>query len=74
MAKHPIAKIFAKNLRALRLSQGFTQTRLAQLAGLGLRYIQDIEAGERNPTVGVTQQLKRALGCEWSDLLDKQAR
>ena len=74
MAKHPIAKTIAKNLRTLRISKGFTQTRLAQLAGCHLRYVQDIEAGERNPTVGVVQQLKRALGCGWADLLDKPAR
>jgi transcriptional regulator with XRE-family HTH domain len=68
---HPIAKTIGKNLRVLRKSKGFTQTRLGDLAGIHLRYVQDIEACRRNPTAGVIQQLKAALGCKWGDLLDR---
>lgn len=47
-----------------------TQTAVARMAGLHLRYVQDIEAGRRNPTVGVAERLKNGFGCEWEDLLN----
>lgn len=74
MTKHPIAAIIGKNVRFLRKLNGFTQTELAELAGIHLRYVQAIEAGGQNPTVGVAQGLKSALDCEWKDLLEKPSR
>jgi transcriptional regulator with XRE-family HTH domain len=66
----PIEKRIAKNLCALRARAGMTQTAVARMAGLHLRYVQDIEAGRRNPTVGVAERLKNGFGCEWEDLLN----
>jgi len=74
MTKPPIATFIGKNVRFLRKLNGFTQTELAELAGIHLRYVQAIEAGGRNPTVGVVQGLKSALDCEWKDLLEKPSR
>jgi DNA-binding XRE family transcriptional regulator len=41
---------------------------LAERAELSRRYIQEIEAGAKNPTVNTVIQLKKALHCSWDDL------
>ena len=69
---HPICKTVGINLRRLRTDEGLTQTQAANMAGVHLRYIQDIEAGNRNPTAVVMDRLKIAFGCDWEDLLDAQ--
>jgi len=48
-----------------------TQTELAEIAGVAMRYVQDIKACRRNSTVEIVQRFKTALRCEWGDLLDK---
>lgn len=70
--RHPIAKIVGENVRALRHNAGMTQTQVANMAGVHLRYIQDIEGCRRNPTVGVVECLKLGFSCEWEDILDKK--
>ena len=55
----------------MREEKRLTQTELAELAGVAMRYVQDIEACRRNPTVAIVQRFKTALRCEWGDLLDK---
>jgi transcriptional regulator with XRE-family HTH domain len=70
----PIADILSRNVKQLRLQHNYTQTELANLAGVHLRYVQDIEAGRRNPTVGVIRNFRIALECGWEDLLEKKAR
>lgn len=66
--------MLGKNVRRLREEKGVTQAQLAEFAGIHARYVQDIEACRRNPTVAVVRQLKSALGCKWEDLLDKPVR
>jgi DNA-binding XRE family transcriptional regulator len=46
----------------------FTQERLAEKADLSRRFIQEIEAGAKNPTVNTVVSLKKALQCSWNDL------
>jgi DNA-binding XRE family transcriptional regulator len=46
-----------------------TQNRVAELAELDLRTIQKIEAGEINLLITTVLRLKRALECDWNDIL-----
>jgi len=62
----------AANVRSHRKAMKLTQTKLGALAGIHLRYVQEIEAGRRNPSVGVVEGLRKALDCSWSDLLDSR--
>lgn len=68
---HPICKTVGTNLRFLRAKAGLTQTQVANMAGVHLRYVQDIEAENRNPTVGVIERMKIGFECGWGDLLDE---
>ncbi len=50
------------NVRRLRLLQGFTQQKVADLAGIDAKYFQNIEAGRwPNLTLSTVQKLADAL-------------
>jgi DNA-binding XRE family transcriptional regulator len=56
-------------LRIWREYRGLTQQKLADAAGVGKSYISQIEAGKKQPTVGVLQALSRALAVDMEDLV-----
>jgi transcriptional regulator with XRE-family HTH domain len=60
--------VFGQNLCRLRTAAKLTQESLAEKADLSRRFIQEIEAGSKNPTVNTVVSLKKALHCTWSDL------
>jgi transcriptional regulator with XRE-family HTH domain len=57
-----------RNLNRLRNRAGLTQERLAEKSDLSLRYVQEIEAGEKSPSVESLSRLRRSLACTWNDL------
>ena len=50
-------------VRKARKAQGMRQDELAGAAGVGLRFIVDIEAGKPTAQIGKTLQVLAALGC-----------
>jgi transcriptional regulator with XRE-family HTH domain len=68
-------RLFAANVRRLRLSAGLSQEALADRAGLHRTYISSIERGERNVSLANIFALAEALGVDPRDLLapDKKA-
>jgi HTH-type transcriptional regulator / antitoxin HipB len=50
------------DLRAARKQHALTQTQLAHAAGVGLRFIVDLEAGKPTAQLGKTLQVLRCLG------------
>lgn len=61
----------AANVRRTRESRAFTQEGLADRADLALRYLQRIERGAVNPSVGVLAALATALNVAPGDLLQR---
>ena len=55
------AELLAANLRGLRKERGFTQEKLAELAGLAWNSVQQIESCQRFPRVENISALARAL-------------
>ena len=53
------------------MARGHIQEQLAEKADISRRYLQEIEAGEMNPTVNVASRLRRALKCPWDELFLK---
>ena len=60
---------FGKKVRKYRLNQGFSQEKLAEIAGLHPTYIGSVERGERNIALENIIVISRALGCSSKDLM-----
>ena len=57
------------NVRRERMARKITQEKLAEAVDLNIRTIQKIEAGHVNILLTTVHRLKKALGCQWDDLL-----
>ena len=51
-------------IRTARKAQNLRQDELAGAAGVGLRFIVDLEAGKATAQIGKTLQVLETLGCE----------
>ena len=60
---------FGRNLSLLREEREWTQEVLAEQAGISVRYLQSLEAGEYWPSLPTLSNIKKFLACEWGDLL-----
>ena len=63
-----ILRTLGKNLNRLRVNAGLTQERLAEKSEISLRYLQQLEAGQRNPSIPTLVQLHRPLSCSYDDI------
>ena len=53
---------FGRKLKALRERRGVSQAELADRAGLSREYVNKLEAGKYDPTLGTLGRLAKALG------------
>jgi transcriptional regulator with XRE-family HTH domain len=65
----PDQPTFAGRLRAKRRSKGMTLAQLAELSGLSLPYISNLERGHGNPTVAAITKLAVGLDAPVSELI-----
>jgi transcriptional regulator with XRE-family HTH domain len=65
-----IKKAFGERVRILRKESGMTQESLSVKSGLAFRFIQDIEAGNKQPTITSIFKIADALGVVPGNLLD----
>jgi transcriptional regulator with XRE-family HTH domain len=68
----PTARQFAKRLRALREAAGKSQGDLADEAGLSRTYLNQLEAGKRDPSLSTLTRLARALRVKLEALIGAQ--
>jgi len=61
--------VFAENMRAARLAQGFSQEKLAELADLDRTYISSVERGRRNVSIDGIERICAALAVSASEML-----
>jgi transcriptional regulator with XRE-family HTH domain len=62
-------QIFGRNVCRLRQSADLTQEQLAEKADISRTFLQEIEAGTKNPTVNIITRIKVALNAKWEQLL-----
>lgn len=70
---HRLTRADEPKLKRLRIDAGLTQRQLAEAAGVNIRQVQKIEAGEiqiGNVTLQNAARLASALGIEIRDLLN----
>jgi len=63
-------RLVGDNIRRARWLRGITQQAAAEAAGLTYRYFQEVERGERNPTLDVVHAIATGLGVAVVDLVD----
>lgn len=71
-AAHPERAAFARRVRELRLSKGFSQEALADRASIHRTYLSSLERGARNVGLDNIAKLARALDVSISDLFHGQ--
>ena len=65
----PWLSAVGERLRIARKAAGLTQEQLAEASELAPRTIQKIEAGRITVLITTLRRLRRALGCEFQELL-----
>ena len=63
-------KIFARNLKEIRVKKRLSQEKLADIAGLHRTYVGSVERGERNISIDNMERLASALNITIQDLLN----
>lgn len=66
----PIVRAYAETLKHKRLQAGLSQTRLAEKAGVSLRYVAALEAGSYQPTITVMLAVAQAVGLTLAEMMD----
>lgn len=65
-----LRNVFARRLRALRISKGLSQEKLAELCGLHRTYVGSVERAERNVSIDNIEKLAAALGVAASSFFE----
>ena len=66
----PTPRQLGRRLRARRIARGLSQAAVATRAKITREYVNKLEAGHYDPTVGVLQRLAKALGVPVTALLE----
>lgn len=62
---------FGLRVKELRLTNGYSQERLAEISDLDRTYIPGIEAGKRNVSLVVVEKIAKAFNISISELLNQ---
>ena len=65
-----IAKILGQRIRSYRTAKGFSQEKLAELAGCHPTYVGQVERGEKNATIESIEKIAAPLGVSLSTLFE----
>lgn len=60
------------NLKEERLRFGYSQQRLANEAGITVRYYQYLEKGEYKPSVDVAKKIAEILDFDWTQFFQEE--
>ena len=66
-----IRKKFGAKVKELRILNGFSQEKLAELSDLDRTYIPGIESGKRNVSLVVIEKIAKAFNMRLSELLNE---
>jgi transcriptional regulator with XRE-family HTH domain len=65
-----IKSAFGAQVKALRAEKGMTQEELSQRSGLAIRFLQDVEAGNKQASIKTVFKLADGLGVKPDQLLN----
>ena len=67
---HSLRSRFGRNVRAARLSRGWSQEGFADVCGLDRSYVGGVERGDRNVSIDNIERIAEALAMPATALLD----
>ena len=67
-------KIFAQNVKRIRLAKGYSQDELGEQSGLTRNYIGNIERRENSPSLQSMEAVADALGVSLLELLEPSGK
>ncbi len=70
----PTPKQMGRRIRKLREERGLSQSVLAKRAKITREYVNKLEAGRYDPTVGVLQRIAKGLGVPVTELLEGKGK
>lgn len=56
-------------LKAFRMSKGFTQNDVAEMLGISTSHYACIEQGTHNPSIELVKVFCKTFGCEYANLI-----
>ena len=65
-----LRKVFARNIRLVRVQAGMSQEAMADEAGLDRAFVGTLERGQRNIAIDNIEKIAAAVGMSAHDLLD----
>ena len=65
-------KLVGMRLKRLRSGKGYSQEKLAELAGINAKYLSSIERGVENPTLDLFIRLSRSLKVEIYEMFNTE--
>lgn len=74
MAGEELAKRFGESVRRMRLEQGLSQERVAEMCGMHRNYLGAVERAERTPSIVAADRIAKALGTTLAEMFDKLER
>lgn len=69
--RHDARRLFAANMRRIRLEKKLTQEQVAEAAGLHPNYVGSVERGERNISICNIDRIASALGVSMAELVSR---
>ena len=63
-------KLVGMRIKRLRTGKGYSQEKLAELAGINAKYLSSIERGEENPTLDLFIRLSQSLKVDIQEMFN----
>lgn len=58
-----------RNFKAFRINRKLSRRQLAELVGVSQQFIQQVESGQKSPSLDTAVRLASALGCTLDELV-----
>ena len=63
-------KLVGLRIKRVRTEKGYSQEKLAELAGINAKYLSSVERGEENPTLDLFIRLSQSLKSDIREMFD----
>ena len=65
-----IKKLVGMRIKSLRRGKGYSQEKLAELAGINAKYLSSVERGEENPTLDLFIRVSQSLKVDINEMFN----